>query len=361
MRADREVEIDLAASAGETFGSAPEGETWWLVREPASIPVAAGGAKNAGAPAPPFPPPKNGETLPVARLALEASDGEAVHTLRELESAVFERPAPGRPPAVMFRPQAVPALAGETVGAYFDRVTARSAGQGSRLDGSGTPFGAVVLEDPSELERPELSSRVPSGCRRLLDAGCGGGATSAALRGRHPGLAVTGLEKDPNAAARARTRLDRVLEGDVASLLRDLASAGERFDAFLFGDVLEHLSDPVAALDAARAAAESGAVLVASVPNAGHLSVVRDLVLGRFDAVPAGLLDAGHLRWFTAGFLTEALEEAGWAVNSLEGLTGAPPPDPEPFLSALGDWPGMDRVSLSTYQWVAVASASVRA
>jgi hypothetical protein len=91
------------------------------------------------------------------------------------------------------------------------------------------------------------------------------------------------------------------------------------------------------------------------VPNVGHLSVVRDLVLGRFDPVPAGLTDAGHLRWFTRAFLEEALAESGWQAEAIESERGAPPFAVGEFLALAAAWPDADRESLSTYQWVATA------
>jgi SAM-dependent methyltransferase len=173
-----------------------------------------------------------------------------------------------------------------------------------------------------------------------------------------PGLFTVGIERDPLAAQRARGVLDRVLLGDALTELARLVTEGERFDAFLFADVLEHLEDPVAALSRARALALPGATLLASVPNVGHLSVVRDLLLGRFDPAPAGLLDSGHLRWFTRDSLAEALSEAGWRVGAIEPERGAPPAAEDEFLTWLGDWPGADRTSLATYQWIAVAHAT---
>src|SRR5262249_50892892 len=152
---------------------------------------------------------------------------------------------------------------------------------------------ALDAGDPSEIERPELTRRVPSDRRRLLDVGCGAGGTSAALARRIPGLSTTGIERDPDAAARAAGRPRRGLREDGGEALARLAIEGAAFDAFLFADVLEHLDDPAGALKKARALASPGAVLVASVPNAGHLSLARDLARGRFDPVPAGLADAG--------------------------------------------------------------------
>jgi SAM-dependent methyltransferase len=160
-------------------------------------------------------------------------------------------------------------------------------------------------------------------------------------------------------AARARETggYERVLEGDIERVLPALASEGERFDAVVFADVLEHFENPVEILAAACPVARKGGLVLVSVPNAGHLSVVRDLLLGRHDPVPAGLCDAGHLRWFSKAFLAEAIEEAGWSLEKIEGIPGAPPPDAEAFLSLAKSWPEADLESLATYQWIATGWA----
>jgi cellulose synthase/poly-beta-1,6-N-acetylglucosamine synthase-like glycosyltransferase len=50
--------------------------------------------------------------------------------------------------------------------------------------------------------------------------------------------------------------------------------------------------------------------VVASVPNAPHWTMRSNLLPGRFDYQPAGIIDATHLRWFTVrslhGFFTQA-------------------------------------------------------
>ena len=40
-----------------------------------------------------------------------------------------------------------------------------------------------------------------------------------------------------------------------------------------------------------------GGVVVLSVPNVGHWSVVADLLAGRWDYLPAGLVCVTHLRF----------------------------------------------------------------
>jgi SAM-dependent methyltransferase len=321
------------AAAGDLLKDADE---WMLVLDADSLPAT---STAPGAP--------KGRVVGASWVVSE----ETVHTLRELERARLAPlpSAPETPP---------PALLFHTADVADPRVTVeyliRKLQTEAAVDGA---FQAVGFALASERERPELTRRLPDGPLRILDAGCGAGAGISGAKARRPGWAVTGIERDPELAERARTRCDRVLEGDVRTILPALESEGERFDAVVFADVLEHLEDPVAALSAARRIAVPGARLLVSVPNAGHLSIVRDLIGGRFDPVPAGLCDAHHLRWFTRDSLTRAVEEAGWRLGAVEAEAGAPAPSPGEVLELAASWPEADRESLMTYQWVATGEA----
>ncbi len=280
-----------------------------------------------------------------------AEGGGAFHTLRELEGA--DRGPGGRGPAaaVAFRPADFWPERVETIKGYIERLL-RSIPPAFEV------LPSFSVGDPSLNERPEVVERLPEGAASILDVGCGSGGLGAA-RARRPGWRLTGVEMDPVRAARARERggYERVLEGDLGEVLPALFAEGVRFEAVVFADVLEHLEDPVAALSAARPLAAAGGMLLAVVPNVGHLSLVRDLLLGRHDPVPAGLCDAGHLRWFTKASLAEMIEEAGWERVAIESAPGAPAPDTAPFLELAAGWPDVDRVSLAADQWIATARA----
>jgi len=304
-------------------------------------------------PAPLKRPPRVTGATAVPCVPLPVTEIGSVHTLRELERAGWPPPAAAFPataaPAIAFRPARIPSCAGESVSDYSARLFSSPTGE---VD---PEFRALVFEDRPEHERPELLRHLPENARRLCDVGCGAGAAGAAWKKRSGGHA-TGIEKDPAAAAVARLRLDRVVEGEAFAVFESLTAARETFDAFLFADVLEHLEDPVGALASARQLAAPAATLVASVPNVGHLSLVRDLILGRFDVLPAGLADAGHLRWFSRSFLDEALEEAGWRAIGIEALPGEAASDADAFVAWASDFGGANPTSLTTYQWVAIGS-----
>lgn len=314
-------------------------DVWMVVTDSSALPIFRGA-----------PVPSPGRVLAAA---WAVPSGGAVHTLRELEAARCSvSAAPDRPAALVLRREDFPAAPSETIEGFLERLSRPDA----PLD-SAAGFAAVRFEEPSVRERAELTRRLPDGPLRIVDAGCGSGGGIALARSRHPDWKVTGIERDPELAARARSRCDRVIDGDLREVLPELEREGERFDAIVFADVLEHLEDPVSALDAARRLASPGARLLVSVPNVGHLSIVRDLVAGRFDPIPAGLTDAGHLRWFTRSFLAETIAEAGWTLASLESEPGAPAAAPGELLALADAWPEADRESLLTYQWIAIAAA----
>jgi SAM-dependent methyltransferase len=158
--------------------------------------------------------------------------------------------------------------------------------------------------------RPEVADLVPPTCRRVLDVGCGAGHLGRLLRER--GHEVTGVELVPDQAEEARGRLDRVVTADVETGLPFEAGS---FDAVIFADLLEHLVDPWRVVREAANLLAPGGVVVASVPNVQNLDVLRRLAQGRWDYRERGILDRGHLRFFTLRSLRELFAQAGLTVT----------------------------------------------
>ena len=162
--------------------------------------------------------------------------------------------------------------------------------------------------------RPELVSVLPRPIGRVLDVGCGEGGVGRALRERGAEW-VSGIEIVEAAAAVAREAYDEVLVGPVEDVL---AGATGPFDTICCYDVLEHLADPYAVLAELRRRAAPGGRLHVSVPNARHVSLMRDLIFrGTFGYTDWGHRDRTHLRWFTRGDIVAAIEAAGWTVEDV--------------------------------------------
>lgn len=204
--------------------------------------------------------------------------------------------------------------------------------------------------DLDNQTREDLALLLPAGARAVLDVGCSRGATAAVFRDR-AAVRIVGIEPDREAAAGAARLYDRVLPVPLEEVAEEFP--GE-FDAILFGDVLEHLTDPSAALVRVRPWLSARGVLVASVPNLGHWSIVADLLEGRFDYVPYSILSGTHLRFFTRRTLCDLFEACGYAVERIESVRFPVSPDGAARLARLAALPGASE-DLSVAEFLVVA------
>ena len=155
---------------------------------------------------------------------------------------------------------------------------------------------------------------IPRTARRVLDVGCGAGLLGAALK-RRQSVEVIGVERHADAARRAREVLDAVHEIDLSDDAVEYPAGP--FDAIVCADVLEHLHQPRPVLERLRELLGPEGVLVASLPNVQHHSVVRSLLAGNFTYEPAGLLDEDHKRFFTRREMEKLFYRAGFSVESI--------------------------------------------
>lgn len=161
-------------------------------------------------------------------------------------------------------------------------------------------------------ESRAMSLRLVGSAKRVLEFGCSTGRVTAALAER--GCRVTGVDIDAEAAERARAYADEIVILDLDDADFETKLADRRWEVALFGDVLEHLRDPLRVLRATRQLLEWNGTLVVSVPNIAHADVRLALLSGEFPYGPFGLLDRTHLRFFTLDSLTKLLEDAGYVV-----------------------------------------------
>lgn len=171
-------------------------------------------------------------------------------------------------------------------------------------------YDTVVSLDDTNASQAQMVLLV-GGNKRVLDVGCATGYVARELVAH--GCTVSGLEISEEAAEQAKPHLQRLVIGDLETL--DLVGEFGRasFDAVMFGDVLEHLRDPVPVLSQTRELLAPGGFIVISIPNIAHGDVRLALLQGRWDYRPLGLLDETHLRFFTRVGVERMLWEAGFA------------------------------------------------
>jgi 2-polyprenyl-3-methyl-5-hydroxy-6-metoxy-1,4-benzoquinol methylase len=136
------------------------------------------------------------------------------------------------------------------------------------------------------------------------------------------GLVVDGHELDPEAAERARKVCEHVYVGDLSTF--DPDQLEHDYQVLLFGDTLEHVSDPVAVLSRLRPHLLPDGALIVSVPNVANWAVRLGLLAGRFDYTDRGILDRTHLRFYTRRTLIQMLADAGFVATRVVATVPVP-------------------------------------
>jgi 2-polyprenyl-3-methyl-5-hydroxy-6-metoxy-1,4-benzoquinol methylase len=173
---------------------------------------------------------------------------------------------------------------------------------------------ALVPLFPRHRERADEHVRhlsAPAGKARLLDIGSGEGEFLSDMRAL--GWWVEGIEPDATAVDVARARGVFVRRGTLGQTSLEPAS----FDAITLRLVLEHLREPMAALEACRCAMKPGGTLWIATPNldsAGH---------GVFREHWIHLQPPRHPVVYTPASLTQLLVRADFELVELRAVRAA--------------------------------------
>jgi SAM-dependent methyltransferase len=149
--------------------------------------------------------------------------------------------------------------------------------------------------------------------QRVLEIGCANGRMSRLLTAQ--GCEVTGVELNPVLAKMAREHCQRVILGNIED--DAVLPAEEQFDVALMADVIEHLAYPDRLLERLRGYLRPGGSVVIAVPNVLFGPIRVRFMFGRFNySATGGILDATHLRFFTAKTIRELMTASGYTIES---------------------------------------------
>jgi SAM-dependent methyltransferase len=204
---------------------------------------------------------------------------------------------------------------------------------------------------PAYFDRfnPELLRLIPPDAGTVLEIGCGAGALAQVYRRINPGVKWVGwdINREAIEVANSEGRCTAAVVRDIDS--RDLPGpdGDPKIDVMIFGDVLEHLRDPWRALEGTCRYLKPGGLVLASIPNVGHWTVIAGLLRGEWDYQDEGLLDRTHLRFFTLKSIRELFKGAGLEMFEVRGRKIGNEGYPE-FVRMNGPCPNDALV----YQWI---------
>lgn len=152
----------------------------------------------------------------------------------------------------------------------------------------------------------------------VMEVGCDLGATLLEVHNRYPNSKIYGMEINKNAVEIAKNLID-IKEGNIEE---ENTLFPEKFDYIIFGDVLEHLHNPERTISFCKnkLLKENGCI-IASIPNLMHISVIQQLLMGRFQYTDTGLLDRTHIHFFTYYEIILMFQNAGFVIEDVRTTT----------------------------------------
>jgi len=159
--------------------------------------------------------------------------------------------------------------------------------------------------------RYEILNLLPQYSEKVLEIGCGTGATLGWLKEIGRCKETTGIELMDDYAQIAKMNADRIITADIEE--DNISFPDEYFDLILCLDVLEHLKDPWQVLEfIVKNWLIPGGILVVSLPNIRYRTILMDLLIrGHFQYQDIGILDRTHLRFFTKHSAISLIQSAG--------------------------------------------------
>jgi len=163
-------------------------------------------------------------------------------------------------------------------------------------------------------------SRTPLAGKTALDVGCGAGLLSEPLA--RLGAKVTGVDASPEVIAVAREHA-ATADLDIDYRVADVARLGGAFDLVTAMEVIEHVAEPAAFVEALAKRLAPGGLLIMSTPNATPMSRLMMIVVAEgLGHIPRGTHDFG--KFIPPERLKALLAQAELKCVDVEGIAWSP-------------------------------------
>ena len=158
-----------------------------------------------------------------------------------------------------------------------------------------------------------LSGLILDNVKTVLDVGCGSGDLARILQAK--GKVVSGADISQAALDVSKPYLHRSFCFDIQQDAWPIELMEQKFDLVVASEVIEHIFMPADFLEKTKSLVTSGGYLIITTPNFLFWKNRLKMLFGNFRYEQKGLLDFGHIRFFTLKTAREIFSKAGFTIQ----------------------------------------------
>src|SRR3989344_1967503 len=158
-----------------------------------------------------------------------------------------------------------------------------------------------------------LDKLIPNNIKTVLDIGCSSGDLARILKTKN--MIVSGVDISPVALDVARPYLNDSFCFDIQLDEWPVKLMGQKFDLIVASEVIEHVFQPSDLLEKVKLLIGKGGCLIITTPNFLFWKNRFKMLFGKFRYEQKGLLDFGHIRFFTLKTAIEIFNKTGFIIQ----------------------------------------------
>ncbi|MFH1769723.1 MAG: methyltransferase domain-containing protein [Parcubacteria group bacterium] len=155
---------------------------------------------------------------------------------------------------------------------------------------------------------------MPDKLADILDMGCGSGSLAKVLG--EQGHTVYGADISPEALKLAKEHIEKGFCFDFENGAWPDDLMAMKFDAIIATEVIEHLFDPESFIKKLKQLLKPNGMIIVTTPNLLFWKNRFKIFFGKFEYEEKGIMDFGHIRFFTVKTARKMFEKCDLAIEA---------------------------------------------
>lgn len=162
--------------------------------------------------------------------------------------------------------------------------------------------------------KAKILDLIPQDAKTVLDIGCAGGELARAISSQRE-IKIYGVDISQKSLDLAKDVLDGSFCFNIEDDIWPSNLLDKKFDLIIASEVIEHLLSPAEFLEKIKTLVVPGGKVIITTPNFLFWKNRLKMLLGKFEYTSEGLLDFGHIRFFTIKTASNIFQECGFKIE----------------------------------------------